>query len=105
MTAAQDSSSSRKKKSDTTAAHADPNGKQSDDLATEKKMSSSKKVSDKIADHPDSGGGKPDILKEEQEQLPEGWKVKISKSSGKKYYENKKLKLTQWDPPVEKSIQ
>lgn len=33
-------------------------------------------------------------------KLPEGWKVRTSKTKGKVYYENKLLKKTQWYPPV-----
>merc|ERR1711985_78158 len=59
--------------------------------------------SERNADH--RGSSKPDLPSEEKEPLPEGWKLKISKSTGQKYYENKKLKLTQWDPPVEKGLE
>lgn len=33
-------------------------------------------------------------------QLPDGWEMKHSRSSGKVYYVNEKLNKTQWDPPA-----
>lgn len=33
-------------------------------------------------------------------QLPEGWEVKQSRSTGKVYYVNEKLGKTQWEPPA-----
>jgi len=39
-----------------------------------------------------------------QRQLPEGWEIKISKSTGKVYYVNEKLGKTQWEPPAGSSV-
>merc|ERR1712187_195966 len=35
----------------------------------------------------------------DDEKLPDGWKKKQSKTTGKCYYEHKATKKTQWHPP------
>eukprot|EP00283_Hemiselmis_rufescens_P017091 CAMPEP_0173440760 /NCGR_PEP_ID=MMETSP1357-20121228/23566_1 /TAXON_ID=77926 /ORGANISM="Hemiselmis rufescens, Strain PCC563" /LENGTH=150 /DNA_ID=CAMNT_0014406295 /DNA_START=50 /DNA_END=499 /DNA_ORIENTATION=- len=41
----------------------------------------------------------PAELDEDEEELPEGWRMYHSRKSGKVYYRNSKLNLTQWKHP------